>query len=156
MNAPAINFKNLWKPALVAAALAFLFAGVLAKLGRDWWADENYSHGLLVPFVIGFIVWLEFDALKKAVDEPKFWLGLAIILFALLMLLGGTLGAELFTQRIAFVFVLAGVIVYFFGSKILQLLVVPFALLLLSIPIPQIIFNKIAFPLQIYASQIAV
>ena len=32
----------------------------------------------------------------------------------------------------------------------------PFALLLFAIPIPQIIFNKIAFPLQIYASQIAV
>jgi hypothetical protein len=33
---------------------------------------------------------------------------------------------------------------------------VPFALLLFAIPIPQIIFNKIAFPLQIYASQMAI
>ena len=32
---------------------------------------------------------------------------------------------------------------------------VPFLLLLLAIPIPQIIFNKIAFPLQIWASQVA-
>ena len=156
MSTPAINFKILWKPALIAAALAFLFAGVLVKLGRDWWTDENYSHGLLAPFVIGFIVWLEFGSLKKAVEKPKFWLGLAIILFALFLLLGGTLGAELFTQRIAFIAALVGTVVYFFGTKILQLLVVPFTLLLLSIPIPQIIFNKIAFPLQIYASQIAV
>ena len=156
MNAPAVNLKNLWKPALIAAALIFLFAGVLVKLARDWWTDENYSHGLLVPFVIGFIIWLEFDALKKASEKPGFWLGLTIILFALFLLLGGTLGAELFTQRIAFVLILAGIVVYFFGLKILQLLVVPFTLLLLAIPIPQIIFNKIAFPLQIYASQIAV
>lgn len=156
MNLPSINFKNLWKPSLIAASVAFLFAGVLVKLGRDWWTDENYSHGLLVPFVIGFIVWLEVDGLKKAIEKPKFWLGLGTVLFALFLLLGGTLGAELFTQRIAFVLVLAGIIVYFFGSELLQLLVTPFALLLLSIPIPQIIFNKIAFPLQIYASQIAV
>ena len=156
MNSSAINFKNLWLPVLIAAALAFLYANVLAKLGYDWWTDENYSHGLLVPFIIGFIVWIEFEDLKKAVERPKFWLGFGAVLFALFLLLGGTLGAELFTQRISFVLILIGITVYFFGAKILQLLVVPFVLLLLSIPIPQIIFNKIAFPLQIYASQMAV
>lgn len=156
MNSPAINLKNLWKPFLAAAALAFLYANVLVKLGRDWWTDENYSHGLLVPFIIGFIVWAEFDALKEAAEKPKIWLGSAVVFFALFLLLSGTLGAELFLQRISLVVILAGIVIYFFGTKILQILVVPFVLLLLAIPIPQIVFNKIAFPLQIYASQIAV
>ena len=156
MNSSAINPKDLWKPFAIAAVLAFVYAAVLVKLGRDWWTDENYSHGLLVPFVIGYIVYLEFDELKKAVSKPSFLFGGALIGFALLMLLGGTLGAELFTQRISLVVMLAGIVIYFFGAKILKMLVVPFALLLLAIPIPQIIFNKIAFPLQIYASQTAV
>jgi exosortase len=156
MNSSAVNQKNLWKFLAVALAVAFLYTNVLAKLGYDWWTDENYSHGLLVPFVIAFIVWTEFDALKKAVRESSFWLGFGMILLALLMLLGGTLGAELFTRRISFVLMLAGIIVYFFGARILQFLVVPFLLLLLAIPIPQIIFNKIAFPLQIWASQAAI
>jgi exosortase D (VPLPA-CTERM-specific) len=156
MNSSELNYKNLWKPLCIGAALVFLYANVLAKLGRDWWTDENYSHGLLVPFVIGFIIWTEFDELKKLSTKPNFWLGFSVILFALLMLLGGTLGAELFTQRVSFVLILVGIIIYFFGVKILQSLVVPFVLLLLSIPIPQIIFNKIAFPLQIWASQAAV
>lgn len=156
MNSPAINFQKLWRPVLLAAALAFLYANVLAKLSLDWWTDENYSHGLLVPFVIGFIVWSEFGALKKAVEKPSVFFGFALVLLALLLLLGGTLGAELFTRRISFVVMLAGITIYFFGARILRLLVVPFLLLLLSIPIPQIIFNKIAFPLQIWASQAAV
>ncbi|MGC2236822.1 MAG: exosortase [Pyrinomonadaceae bacterium] len=156
MNLREVNNKNLWKPLVIAAALAFLYAGVLAKLGKDWWTDENYSHGLLVPFVIGFIIWAEFDELKKAVKASSFWLGFLTILFALFMLLGGTLGAELFTQRISLVVMIAGIIVYFFGARVLQFLVVPFFLLLLAIPIPQIIFNKIAFPLQIWASQAAI
>lgn len=156
MDSPNANLKTLWKPFLVGLALAFLYAGVLAKMGRDWWTDENYSHGLLVPFVIAFIVWIEFDDLRNVGKTPRFWFGGSIILFALVMLLGGILGAELFAQRISFVVMLAGIVVYFFGTRILQFLVVPFVLLLLSIPIPQIIFNKIAFPLQIYASQIAV
>jgi exosortase D (VPLPA-CTERM-specific) len=150
------KIQNLWKPLLVAGALVFLYGTVLVKLGNDWWTDENYSHGLLVPFVIGYIIWLEFDSLKKAVSSNFALLGLAIILFALFALLVGILGAELFTQRISFVLMLAGIIVYFFGARIVAMLVAPFTLLLLAIPIPMIIFNKIAFPLQIWASQAAV
>ncbi|HEX8247607.1 MAG TPA: VPLPA-CTERM-specific exosortase XrtD [Pyrinomonadaceae bacterium] len=156
MSDSVFNPKNLWKPFLAAATLAFLYASVLAKLGRDWWTDENYSHGLLVPFVIGFIVWLEFDELKKVSRKPSLIFGGALILSALLMLLAGTLGAELFMQRVSLVVMLGGAVVYFFGAKVLRLLLAPFVLLLLAIPIPQIIFNKIAFPLQIWASQMAI
>lgn len=156
MNPTEFNPKNLWKPFLIAAALAFIYAPVLAKLAADWWTDENYSHGLLVPFVIGYVVFLEFDRLKRAVSNPSILFGGSLILLALLMLLGGTLGAELFTQRVSLVVMLAGIVVYFFGRKVLRSLVVPFALLLFAIPIPQIIFNRIAFPLQLYASQMAI
>jgi len=156
MNSPELNPKNLWKPFFIAAALAFVYATVIAKLGVDWWTDENYSHGLLVPFVIGYIIYLEYDRLKNAAGKPLLGFGFALITFALLMLLGGTLGAELFAQRISLVVMLAGIVVYFFGATVLRLLVVPFVLLLLAIPIPQIVFNKIAFPLQIYASRMAV
>lgn len=141
--------------AVLVASVAFLYATVLAKLGRDWWTDENYSHGLLVPFVIGFVIWQMQDTIRSLVDPAK-WLGVATVSAALLMLIAGTLGAELFMQRISLVLMLAGVVVYFLGRRVLMLLAVPFALLLLAIPIPQIIFNRIAFPLQIWASQMAV
>ena len=149
------SLKQFWKPISIAAALAFLYATTLGKLGRDWWTDENYSHGLLVPFVIGYIIWIERENLQIARKNASFWLGGATILLSLGMLLAGTLGAELFVQRISFVLMLAGIVIYFFGANLLRLLVVPFLLLLFAIPIPQIIFNKIAFPLQIWASQLA-
>ncbi|MGI8467608.1 MAG: exosortase C-terminal domain/associated protein EpsI [Pyrinomonadaceae bacterium] len=148
--------ENFWKPLAVACAVAFVYAAVLMKLGVDWWTDENYSHGLIVPFVIGYIVWLEFDNLKSSIKKSSVWVGGVIILAAFLMLLAGTLGAELFTQRVSLVVMIAGIVIYFFGARILRKLVVPFALLLLAIPIPQIIFNKIAFPLQLWASQMAI
>src|SRR5205814_8928052 len=40
--------------------------------------------------------------------------------------------------------------------RILRLLAVPMFLLVLAIPIPQILFNRIAFPLQLFASSCAV
>ena len=88
MNSSVINFNKLWQPALIAAALAFLYAQVLMKLGFDWWTDDNYSHGLLVPFVIGYVIWLEFDKLQAAREKPLFWLGGSLVLFALFLLLG--------------------------------------------------------------------
>lgn len=156
MDNAALNLKSIRVPVLVAAAIGFLYWGVLAKLGRDWWNDENYSHGLLVPFVIAFFLWTERGTLGRAVGAPRMLAGLAIMAAALAMLLAGTLGAELFTRRVSLAVMLLGVVVYFFGPRLVRLLAVPFVLLLLAIPIPQIIFNKIAFPLQIWASQVAV
>ena len=148
--------KHLWRVLAVSSALIFVYATVLAKLGHDWWTDENYSHGLLIPFVIGYILWAERDWLAKAEARPSFAWGTAIILAGLLGLWAGTAGAELFIQRISLVLVLAGTVVYFWGFRFLRLTAVSFGLLLLAIPIPAIIFNKIAFPLQLFASRCAV
>lgn len=156
MKSTERNFQTLWKPVLVVLSVAFLFATVIGRLVEHWWTDENYSHGLLVPFVIAYLVWINFDHLKRDVGRPSTVVGGGLVFVALALLLGGTLGAELFAQRIALVTMIAGILIYFFGGKILQYLSIPFTLLILAIPIPQIIFNKIAFPLQIYASQIAV
>ena len=149
------NFSTIKIAALIGAVLYSYFA-VLGKLAGDWWVDDNYSHGLLVPFVIGFIIWSEWEKLKYVSRPGSLWISGAIISAGIFLLLAGTLAAELFTQRLSLAIVLAGIVVYFFGGKVLNLLAVPFALFLLAIPIPQIIFNQIAFPLQIWASQVAV
>jgi exosortase D (VPLPA-CTERM-specific) len=150
-----LSLKRLWKPLLVGAALTFLYSAVLAKLGRDWWSDENYSHGLLVPFVIAYIVWLDFDDLRNLRKKPRFLFGIAVVFLSIFMLMAGTLGAELYTQRLSLVLMLIGIVIYFFGTSIFKRLIVPLALFLLAIPVPQILFNKVAFPLQLWASKAA-
>src|SRR5215207_5857640 len=72
------------------------------------------------------------------------------------MLWVGTAGAELFTQRMSLVLLLAGLAVYFHGWRMLRAVVVPLLLLALAIPISTIVFNKVAFPLQLFASRCAV
>lgn len=148
--------KHLWRILAIAAALVFSYATVLTKLGHDWWTDENYSHGLLIPFIIGFILWTERERLGRTIQRPAMWCGLAVVLFASLALWAGTAGAELFLQRTSLVVMLAGIVLYFWGVSVLRLVMVPLFLLLLAIPIPAIIFNKIAFPLQLFASRCAV
>src|SRR5437879_3978246 len=148
--------RKIYPPVALAAALAFVYFTVLAKLGSDWWHDENYSHGLLIPFVIAFILWQERNRFADVSAQPAAWLGAIGVAISTLMLWAGTAGAELFVQRLSLVLMLASVFVYFFGVRLMRFVAVPLFLLLLAIPIPQIVFNKIAFPLQLFASQCAV
>jgi exosortase len=151
-----LPLKNPWQVLAVVSALIFVYASVLAKLSHDWWVDENYSHGLLIPFVIGYILWAEREKLRHGRYKPSVLWGGAAILLALFALWIGVAGAELFMQRTSLILMLAGVVVYFWGGHLLRLVWVPLTLLLLAIPIPVIVFNKIAFPLQLFASRCAV
>jgi exosortase len=153
---PTISPEKIWKPLVIAAAIVFVYWGVLARLGRFWWDDENYSHGLLIPFVIGYILWVERGHLASLARRPRLFWGAAAVVSALLMLWVGTAGAELFTQRTSLVLLLAGLAVYFHGWRMLRAVGVSLLLLALAIPIPTIVFNKIAFPLQLFASRCAV
>ncbi len=147
---------QLAKPLILAAAILFAYWGVVARLGRFWWEDDNYSHGLLIPFIIGYILWTKRDELARAPKRPAYVLGGLMVACALVALWVGTAGAEQFTQRMSLVLLLTGAAVYFWGVRLLKFLAVPLALLVLAIPIPSIVFNKVAFPLQLFASRCAV
>jgi exosortase len=154
MSVPAT--RSLWRALAITFAVIFAYATVLVKLGNDWWVDENYSHGLLIPFVIAYILWLQRDQLTTSKPRPNvLWGGLAIGV-ALLALWAGVAGAELYTQRLSLLLLIAGLLLYFFGARLLRFMFVPLVLLFLSIPIPAIVFNRIAFPLQLFASRCAV
>ncbi|MDQ1557477.1 MAG: hypothetical protein QOD32_537, partial [Pyrinomonadaceae bacterium] len=88
----ALTVPQLWKPVAVAAAVLFVYATVLVKLGGQWWTDENYSHGLLIPFIIGYILWSERARLEGTTRRPSLVWGGALVVGALLMLWAGTAG----------------------------------------------------------------
>jgi exosortase len=148
--------RKLWQGIAIGFAIVFAYVTVLVKLFNDWWTDENYSHGLLIPLIIGYILWTQREKLSRSAAQPSLLFGGAAILFSLFALWAGVAGAELYTQRLSLILLLAGIVVYFWGLSLLRLLLVPFGLLFLAIPIPAIIFNKIAFPLQLFASRAAV
>ena len=144
--------------AAVMAVLAGLaFVAVFFHVGRtlvaDWATDDNYSHGFLVVPVALFVAWERRQALRAAAARPSV-LGLAVIVGSLLLLGAGTLGAEMFLTRVAMIGVLAGVVLFAFGWAHLRLLAFPLAFLLLMVPLPALLFNQVALPLQLLASQV--
>ena len=69
--------------------------------------------------------------------------------------IAGNLGAELFIQRFSIILTLMGLTILLFGLDIFKYTFVPMLYLVLMIPIPAIIWNKIAFPLQLFAAGIS-
>ena len=138
---------------LLASSFWLLYGAVVRHLVHDWTRDENYSHGFLIVPLALYFVWERRRRLAALRTEPNN-LGLVIVFGSLAVLLAGTLGAELFLTRVSLIGLTAGSIVFLLGWQALRVLAFPVALLLLMIPIPALIFNQIAFPLQLLASQV--
>jgi exosortase A len=141
--------------ALVAAiaSLAFVYWAVIAKLFHDWATDDNYSHGFLIAPIALYFAWERRGRLMAASPAPSV-LGLLMIAGSLALLVAGTLGAELFVTRISLIGALAGTVLFVLGSGHLRALAFPLGFLLLMVPLPAILFNQIAFPLQLLASRV--
>jgi exosortase len=139
---------------ILAAVVAALYYKVVFKLVFDWWNDPNFSHGFFVPLFAGFVLWQSRKKIESAPVKPS-WFGLVVILGSLALLIVGVLGSELFLSRTSLVFLLGGIIIYFCGWDWFRLMLFPWAVLFLMIPIPAIVFNNIALPLQFLASKLA-
>lgn len=138
--------------ALIVASAVVLYRDVFAKLFDAWMNDGNYSHGFLIIPLALYLAWERRVRLLEMTPAPSVW-GAVVVCGSLGLLVAGVLGAEMFLTRISFVGAVAGTCLFLLGWQHLRVLTFPIGILLLMIPLPAIIFNQIAFPLQIWASR---
>jgi len=138
---------------VLTVSFSVLFYETFIKLVKDWSIDDNYSHGFLIPFITGYMIWDKRENLSQYVLTPSF-LGVAVLVMAMMLHIVGNIGAELFTKRFAIVLTLLGLSLYILGKKITREIFVPIVYLIFMIPIPAIIWNKLAFPLQLFGANL--
>ncbi len=112
------------------------------------------GHGFFVPLVAGFIVWQRRAELRALPPEKSYW-GLALVVCGAVQMALGTLAAQIFVARSAFLVSLAGVVWFLGGVRRLRILAFPLGLLAFMFPIPSMIYAQITLPLQLTASGIA-
>ncbi|MFZ3209103.1 MAG: exosortase A [Geobacteraceae bacterium] len=144
-----------WYLVCVGLLLLGLYWKIVPGMALDWYHDENYSHGFLVPLIAGYFLYTRWEELKHAPVIP--WsAGLAVILIGLCMLLVGWLGVEYFTMRSSLIVLLAGLALYFFGTGVFRIITLPIAYLFFMVPIPYIIYDAVAFPLKLFVTKVSV
>ena len=81
--------------------------------------------------------------------------GLVWIVIACVTFIFGKLASEFFMMRFAFVILLAALVWTFWGFPRLRTLGFPFLLLATMVPLPIMVYNSLAAPLQLLASDLA-
>jgi exosortase len=143
-----------WQAAALLLLTAWLYRSILARLFAQWMNDPNFSHGIFVPLFALFVLWQN-RSMRERIEPAPSWAGVPVLVCALIMLTLGVLGAELFFSRVSLLLLLAGLIILFGGWQIFRAVLFPWAVLILMIPIPAIVFQQVTFPLQMLASKVA-
>lgn len=146
---PKARALALLPAALTAVAFVVLFAQPIYLLVRDWWTLPEAGHGLLLAPVA---IWLAWKSGIRPDAKGNVALGVTMLVLAVLIRFAAGLAAELFTMRASVVLALGGLTVYHYGFKQLLRWWLPFLLACLSIPLPELITQAIALPLQFRAS----
>jgi len=141
-------------PALLLLLGVALYWRVALDLFNDWWTQPNLSQGLVIVPLALFIAWTQRTRVLKTRSSPA-TTGLALIAIACFLYVIGKVAAEFFLQRVSLVLVIAGAIWTFWGSARLRTLTFPLVLLAASIPLPAVVYNTAAAPLQLFASDMA-
>jgi exosortase len=137
----------------VLAALVTIYYPIFIGLAQDWSTNDNYSHGFFIPLISGYMVFSMKDALQQRPISGTTW-GLLLLILGLSQLYLAKVGSEYFFQRTSLIPVLLGICLFVFGVSVTRKLLLPIFYLLFMIPLPAIIWNKIAFPMQLFSSAI--
>lgn len=152
--ADALKSYKLWL-FTVLVLLAALYSRIVPDMVKDWYKDDNYSHGFLVPVIAGYFLWQSWPELKERLVKPD-GLGLVVIILGLLQLTVAWLGTEYFTMRSSLIVLLAGMVLYWFGREVLTGMALPLGYLIFMVPIPYIIYDAFAFPLKLFITKASV
>ncbi len=154
-----MQFRYPKKNTLNLAAIAVLFIAAfystfLILADRFNAADSYYSHGFLIPFVCGFLIWRKRKALCATPIKPSL-MGLPILIVGLILHVVSRLLKINFIDYLSIIVVLEGIILYLWGKQINRQLLFPLLFLIFMLPLPSVVIIGISFKMKIFAASVA-
>lgn len=116
--------------------------------------DSYYSHGILIPFVSLYLIWNKKDELKQLPKESSPW-GFHIFLLGVLLHLISAAFRVYFSSGFSMIVMLLGLVLHFFGRRVLEHISFPIVFLAFMIPLPIVTIANISFKLKFFAAQLA-
>ncbi len=155
MNNIKITKKStIWKVIPLILLFFGLYYQIIFDMVKVWYNDSNSSHGFLIPFISAYIIWKNKEKISNIrIKSDSF--GFLILSIGLVLYILGITGAEFFTMRFSMIPVLFGIVYCLCGREMTKNVLVPVGFLICMIPIPSILFNIVAFPLKLFAANIA-
>ena len=142
--APAVQQKS-WQQALPVFLLLmgwglFLYRDTARAIVTIWMRSDTFTHGFLVLPIVLWLVWLKRNVLAQHIPQPNFW-GLALLAVAAFSWLLGDLVAINTLTQLAFVAMLAIVVLAVLGTSVTRAIFFPLGFLFFAVP-----FGEFAMP----------
>lgn len=145
------NFQEI-----VVGTLIFLtYLPMMAWMWDRWFArDSYYSHGILIPFVSIYLIWLKKDELIN-IPRSSSRLGFIFLVIGILIHVISSLLRVYFSSGFSLIMVLVGFVLHFYGRAYLRKIWFAIAFLVFMVPIPLYVITEISFQMKIFAAEIA-
>ncbi|EJU11781.1 exosortase A [Novosphingobium resinovorum] len=120
--------------------LLFAFLGDWGAMARQWWDISTYNHVLLIPAILGWLVWQRWPQLER-LTPTAWWPGLILLAgAAFLWLLGAMSGLDLARQA-GVVAMLGACVPLILGVRVTAALIFPLGYLVFLVPIGEELVN---------------
>ncbi|MDF0675131.1 MAG: VPLPA-CTERM-specific exosortase XrtD [Nitrospira sp.] len=145
----------LFTSVLVVALLVYMYADSLVFLFSRWFGTEDYSHGIFVPLISGFLIWQSRHRLSQVSGEKSWW-GLGVIALGLVLYVVGELSTLFVILHVSLWIVIVGLAVTLLGIRGTRTITFPLGYLLTAIPLPMFFYEGLSSKLQLWSSSLGV
>lgn len=127
-----------WRRPLLFVATAWLgvfalFAGDWRDMALQWWDSSTYNHALLIPLILGWLVWLRTDGLLRLVPSA-WWPGLLPFGGACFLWMLGDFSGFSLARQLAVVVMLQASVLTLLGPRVGVALAFPLFYMLFLVP----------------------
>jgi exosortase len=149
ISAPAaLSRAGAVKIAVMAALFAAMNWWQFGPLVDIWRTDPNWTHGFIIPLFSLYLIYSRWGEIMSA-ERRVCLLGLPIMLGGIVLtLLGYYPIGTLWISQLSMIVVIFGLVLYLVGPSVMRLAWLPILYLSLAMPIPEMLYNSIALPLQ--------
>ncbi len=142
--------------AIILAALLWCYAPTIRGLRELWRRSDEYSAGLLVPLLAGYVLWSRREQLAKIPIRPAVIAGLGAFLLAQGLRGAGLLYMYDSVERLSLVLSIAALVLLVLGWRFAWKVSGVLLFLFLMVPWPGRVQAALALPLQRWATASAV
>lgn len=130
-----------------------IYVQPMMRIVAVWWDSPEYGHGLFMPFVAAYIVWLNRAKLERP-PRNLVTLGYLGLAFSMLLMLMASLANLESVKLYSLLVGLVATFMILFGWVGLRVIAIPSFLMFLVIPLPYLLISQLTAGLQLISSEL--
>jgi exosortase len=130
------------------------FSAFLRALGKAWTDNPEFSYGILIPFIVLYLLWQRRQRLQTEVEPGRF-AGVALAFTGCVLQVFSSMSGSVLIAGVALVMAILGTVLYLWGPRCAKIATAPVAILMLMIPLPGYVTGELSWKLQGVASTVS-